>query len=1028
MSVLKPHRGFQDLDRLFTAVLFFIAGLALIRLLYEAFFPRFLWLNRPLPVFLIAAAVAIVGWFAWLAVNRRNPQNAGQYFFITSTLFSPLILNFLYLFNPRVNLATSRFLFAVSLWLTAVFMARWLAPSRFWRWLGILFVWLALFPLYIFTMPAVVGRADTFEFQVVIPQLGIAHPTGYPLYILLGRLFAALPFGSMAWRINLASAVFATLAATLLYLASRRLWKEPLAAILGAVLFGMTPTLWSQAVQAEVYALNALFVAAALWLMAVMLGQGEKEGVCTAPLFRWPPATGWQRTTWLLALLIGLGLTNHLTIIILLPAAVLTALLAYGKCLRAQDWKANVLLLLKVSLAFLLPLLLYAYLPFRWSALHDEPMGMARFKEWVFGFRFQGALQLTSWLTDSTRWEIVWRLLLAEWGWWNLLLAFLGLIYTAYRSRRVALVLLVVWAGYIFYALNYHVPDLAVFLIPAHSVIALFWGAALAGILATIAALLRRRGWEAWKLLLSAVLILSCLIPALLRIINYWPDTAYSDQVALQAWGEGVLSLPLQTGAAILADSEKVAPLYYLQQAEGWRPDLEIMVLPDEAAYRAELDARLAAGQGVYLARFLPGLEGLYHLRSQGPLIEVSQAPLQELPAGIIPSGLEFDGLHLLDYHIEEPALVDDQATAVTLYWQLQEPATKPQYIYVRWSSGDFHSPPATPGGSHPAGNNYPTIAFQPGEIVPDYHLLPKPFSGSVREFDLQVAAGPQFADPQDLEWQTLTRIELEPAKTIAQAQDYRAQNGRMLLSQASFPTEVRPGTPLSVIVSGYAAAANLLEFELLSLDQEIGDAARPDTLIVDQVPKNVIVYEVQTATDQPNGRYQLFSRDPLSASICGWLAPPTSGCVLGEVKVSGVPLPQDAANFDDKIALLDIELPQKSLQPGELLPVQLQWQGLSAISEDYTVFLQVLDDQDRIVGQIDAWPLQGTFPTSQWQPGEIIQDPYQIQLSADLPPGNYRLQVGLYLLASMRRLPLLDAQGQPIDDKVIISGLTVEN
>jgi hypothetical protein len=89
---------------------------------------------------------------------------------------------------------------------------------------------------------------------------------------------------------------------------------------------------------------------------------------------------------------------------------------------------------------------------------------------------------------------------------------------------------------------------------------------------------------------------------------------------------------------------------------------------------------------------------------------------------------------------------------------------------------------------------------------------------------------------------------------------------------------------------------------------------------------------------------------------------------------------------------------------------------------------LQVLDDQDRIVGQIDAWPLEGTFPTSQWQPGEIIQDPYQIQLSADLPPGNYRLQVGLYLLASMRRLPLLDAQGQPIDDKVIISGLTVEN
>jgi 4-amino-4-deoxy-L-arabinose transferase-like glycosyltransferase len=1009
------------------AVFFFIAGLALSRLLYEALFPRFLWLNRPLPVFLIAAAVAILGWFAWLAVIRLHPQSAGQYFFITTALFSPLILNFLYLFNPRVDLAASRFLFAASLWLTAVFIARWLVPLYFWRWLGILFVWLALFPLYLFTMPAVVGRADTFEFQVVIPQLGIAHPTGYPLYILLGRLFAALPFGSMAWRINLASAVFAALAATLLYLAGRRLWKKPIAALLGAVLFGLTPTLWSQAVQAEVYALNALFVAAVLWLMAVMLDQAASEGVCTALLFRWPAHFGWQRSAWLLALLIGLGLTNHLTTIILLPAALLTVLLAYGKCLRAEDWKANSLLVLKVCLAFLLPLLLYAYLPLRWSALHDEPMGMARFIEWVFGSRFQAALQLTSWLTDSTRWEIVWRLLLAEWGWLNLLLAFLGLVYAAYRSWRVALVLLVLWAGYIFYALNYHVPDLAVFLIPAHALIALSWGAALAGILAMIAALLRRRGRGAWKLSLSAVLILSCFTPALLRIINYWPNTAYADQVALQAWGEGVLSLPLETGAAILADSEKVAPLYYLQQAEGWRPDLEIIVLPDESAYRTELDARLAVGQAVYLARFLPGLEGLYHLRSQGPLIEVSRAPLQQLPAGITPSGLEFDALHLLGYQIEEPALVDDEATAVTLFWQLQEPATEPQYIYVRWSSGDFHSPLATPGGSHPAGNYYPTIAFRPGEIVPDYHLLPRPYNGRVVAFEIQVATGPQFADPEDLEWQTMAQLQVEMAQTIAQANDYRAQNGRMLLSKASFPTETRPGTPLSVIVGGYAASADSLEFELLSLDQEIDDAPRPDTLIIDQTPKTVITYALQTTTDLPNGRYQLFSRDPLSSSICGWLATPTSGCVLGEVTVSGVPLPQDAVNFDDKIALLDIEMPQKSLQPGELLPVQLHWQSLSAMSKDYTVFLQVLDDQDRIVGQVDAWPLQGTFPTSQWQPGEIVQDPYQIQLSADLAPGNYRLQVGLYLLATLRRLPLLDAQGQPIDDKFIISGLTAE-
>jgi hypothetical protein len=86
-----------------------------------------------------------------------------------------------------------------------------------------------------------------------------------------------------------------------------------------------------------------------------------------------------------------------------------------------------------------------------------------------------------------------------------------------------------------------------------------------------------------------------------------------------------------------------------------------------------------------------------------------------------------------------------------------------------------------------------------------------------------------------------------------------------------------------------------------------------------------------------------------------------------------------------------------------------------------------VLNDRDQIVGQVDAWPVQGTYPTSRWQPGETIEDTYEIRLAGDLPPGDYRLQVGLYLLATLRRLPVLDAQGRPIDDKVVISNLTVK-
>ena len=79
------------------------------------------------------------------------------------------------------------------------------------RWFDLVLV-AGVFALYLLTLGTHVGRADTFEFQVVMPQLGIAHPTGYPLFILIGKVFSLLPLGSMAFRVNLLSAIFATAA------------------------------------------------------------------------------------------------------------------------------------------------------------------------------------------------------------------------------------------------------------------------------------------------------------------------------------------------------------------------------------------------------------------------------------------------------------------------------------------------------------------------------------------------------------------------------------------------------------------------------------------------------------------------------------------------------------------------------------------------------------------------------------------------------------------------------------------------
>ena len=123
------------------------------------------------------------------------------------------------------------------------------------------------FVIYLSTLSPTVGEADSFEFQVVSHTLGIAHPTGYPLYILLGKLFTLLPIGNVAYRVNLISPLFASLAIVCLYLCLVRLTHHQATSLLAALTFAFSRTMWSQAVIAEVYTLNAFFVALVLYLL-----------------------------------------------------------------------------------------------------------------------------------------------------------------------------------------------------------------------------------------------------------------------------------------------------------------------------------------------------------------------------------------------------------------------------------------------------------------------------------------------------------------------------------------------------------------------------------------------------------------------------------------------------------------------------------------------------------------------------------------------------------------------------------------
>ena len=87
------------------------------------------------------------------------------------------------------------------------------------------------------------------------------------------------------------------------------------------------------------------------------------------------------------------------------------------------------------------------------------------------------------------------------------------------------------------------------------------------------------------------------------------------------------------------------------------------------------------------------------------------------------------------------------------------------------------------------------------------------------------------------------------------------------------------------------------------------------------------------------------------------------------------------------------------------ILRLSLYWQAERRPSRDYTVFVHLESETGHLIAQQDNPPRQGTYPTSQWLPGEIVEDTYQIRVDPALPPGAYLLKVGLYDPATGRRL-----------------------
>ena len=401
---------------------------------------------------------------------------------------------------------------------------------------------------------------DSPMLQAAVAVLGVGHPTGYPTYMMLTHLFTLPPVGDVAYRVNLASAVYGVLAVAAVYGAGLLLGRRVVAAAAASLAFGFSTAFWSQAVIAEVYTLNALFVA--LLLVLLLLWRGRRD----------------DRILLAASLVAGLSLTHHLSSGLLIPAGALFVALVDWDVFRKGG------LLLKGAAAFAIGLLPLLYLPVR--ALMDAPLNEAdpstpgRFLNLVTGGSFlaesseAGRQCSPSALTlegPAAKLATFGRELLFQFPLAFLALGAFGAAYLLLRDRAAAGLLGVVFLGSLLHGLAYlwlGIEDFAAFLIPSLLTLSL---CACVGIDRLLRPMddLRDAPGRVLAIVLSCVLLAMPLLGAWFSYGGMDRSDAYGGRRAIEAVVRNA-----ERGATILHHR---SPLWYAVLVEERRRDLTLV-------------------------------------------------------------------------------------------------------------------------------------------------------------------------------------------------------------------------------------------------------------------------------------------------------------------------------------------------------------------------------------------------------------------------------------------------------------------
>lgn len=426
---------------------------------------------------------------------------------------------------------------------------------------------LAIFSIAGATYSATAARdiliGDTAEFLTAALTFGVAHPPGYPLLTLLGRLFTWLPVGELPFRANLVAVTCSAGTVTLVFLTARRLGAPKLAAALAALVLAFDPLFWEWSLALEAFPLNNVLAAAVVYF-----------------LVSWDAEPGRSAYLILASLCFGLGVANHLTIVCLIPA-VLLVLWRRRSCLTAKPR-----LVVAAAVAGIIGVLPYAYLP--WAASHHPYLNWGETTSWKglvvhFLRRDYGTLSLVA--PGAATGTAVQRIaaLGASFSWLEVTLIIAGTMgaYRTARSYVCSVLLSLALAGPAFVVLanvDPTVPSVLwvlrrFFLLP-HVLVAPLMAFGLVA-LPRVAQPLTRGNPKLVTMTLSLATVAILVVGA---VRNYHTMDQRRNRL-VRTFAEDILA-SVEPRSVLLASGEGVVfPLSYLQAVERRRPDVTVVAL-----------------------------------------------------------------------------------------------------------------------------------------------------------------------------------------------------------------------------------------------------------------------------------------------------------------------------------------------------------------------------------------------------------------------------------------------------------------